>query len=70
MTGEQRATCDQLASRGYPVRVQRTGRGGVLIARVNCKLTDGTLPLRIYPNGFYMPPWYDPNTKRTQEVAA
>ena len=67
MTGEQRNTLDLLTKRGYRHRFVKWTRGGVMLIRVQLRLHTGTMPLRVYPNGTYLPPWYDPNTNRNRK---
>lgn len=68
MTREQRATMHLLRSRNYRVRFVKHAAHGVLHVRVVCRLGPGTIPLRIYPNGEYTPPWYDMRSHRRREV--
>lgn len=68
MTGEQRATLDWLRAHNYRVRFVRHAAHGVLLVRIVCRINTGTIPLRIYPNGEYTPPWYDMRSKRRREI--
>lgn len=58
MTSEQYAALNTLRRRRYSVSVRRHVRGGIYLIRIQCRLLDGYMTLRLYPDGTYLPPHY------------
>lgn len=58
MTFAQRQAIVTLLRLNYTVKVRRKVRNGIWLIRIQCRLLDGYMTLRLYPDGTYLPPHY------------